>query len=244
MANKRITWIDDARTLTMLLVIIGHCTYYKLLTPYGGINYFDGVAPTEYSLTWKVLGMAVSFIYTFHMPLFMMLSGACFSLSIKNTKGIGTLVKGKAKRLLVPFLCTTLLIVIPIKYLSGYYAESVDLLKDMVLGQLLVMGNTHLWFVFSLFWVFLMFYALYRLGAMTKWWLLPLLVIVSITANYAYSEGIEFTGIILGLKHLVYFAIGFKFLTWFDTLKWGGKADTQHRVLYQHVPFMEQNRYA
>lgn len=41
---KHIAWIDHARTLTMLLVIIGHCTYTKLITQYGGIDYFDDVS--------------------------------------------------------------------------------------------------------------------------------------------------------------------------------------------------------
>lgn len=50
MQNKHILWIDDARTLTMLLVIIGHCTYTNLMTPYGGIDYFSDISPTDYSV--------------------------------------------------------------------------------------------------------------------------------------------------------------------------------------------------
>ncbi len=223
MENKRIIWIDDCKTLTMLLVIIGHCTYYKLVTPYGGINYFDGVDTVDYSFTWTMLAAMVRFIYTFHMPLFMMLGGACFSLSLMKYTSLGMLVKVKAKRLLIPFLYTTILLVLPLKYIGGYYMDSIDVFKDMILGQLLVMGNTHLWFVFSLFWIFLIYYILHHIGVTCKRWFFPILILVSITANYAASRGIELLGVVAALKHLLYFAVGFKCLPWLDSIKWGGK---------------------
>jgi len=40
MQSKHVLWIDDARTLIVLLVIIGHSTYTNLMTRYGGISYF------------------------------------------------------------------------------------------------------------------------------------------------------------------------------------------------------------
>ena len=40
MQSKHVLWIDDARTLIVLLVIIGHSTYTNLMTRYVGISYF------------------------------------------------------------------------------------------------------------------------------------------------------------------------------------------------------------
>ena len=183
MQNKHILWIDDARTLTMLLVIIGHCTYTNLMTPYGGISYFSNISSEEYSFGEKLLITMVSFIYTFHMPLFMMLSGACFSLTIHKVAGLKAFVSNKARRLLVPFLFTTLLLSVPLKYMSGYYSESANVLEDIVLGQFLLMGNSHLWFVASLFWIFLMYYGLHQKHLTDKRWFLHSLVGVYIVAT-------------------------------------------------------------
>lgn len=221
--NRHIGWIDDARTLTMLLVIIGHCTYLNIMTPYGGISYFKNVPSTEYSILWKLLTAMVTFIYTFHMPLFMMLSGACFSLTLKKVSGMLPLLKNKGKRLLIPFLFTALLVSIPLKYVSGYYAHSANVLHDIVLGQLLLMGNSHLWFVFSLFWIFLLYYGLYKLKVTTRWFFMPVLVCLSLSASIMGNKGIEFMGIIAAFKHLFYFAFGLKYLYRIDTWKWGGQ---------------------
>lgn len=232
MQNKHVLWIDDARTLTMLLVIIGHCTYTNLMTHYGGISYFSNVSPEEYSFGEKLLTTMVSFIYTFHMPLFMMLSGACFSLTIHKVAGLKAFVSNKAKRLLVPFLFTTLLLSVPLKYMSGYYAESANVLEDIVLGQFLLMGNSHLWFVASLFWIFLMYYGLHQKHLTDKRWFLPSLVGVSIVATYFTNKGIEFLGILAAFKHLVYFAFGFKHLRKLDATMWGGKSLLLNIVVY------------
>lgn len=221
MQNKHILWIDDARTLTMLLVIIGHCTYTNLMTPYGGVDYFSDISPTDYSFGEKLLNTMVGFIYTFHMPLFMMLSGACFSLTIHKVAGLKAFVGNKVRRLLVPFLFTTLLLSVPLKYMSGYYSESVNVLEDIVLGQFLLMGNSHLWFVASLFWIFLMYYGLHQKHLTDKRWFLPSLVGVSIVATYFTNKGIEFLGILAAFKHLVYFAFGFKHLRKLDATMWG-----------------------
>lgn len=222
MQNKHILWIDDARTLTMLLVIIGHCTYTRLMTPYGGINYFSDMPSDEYSISWKLLGVLVSFIYTFHMPLFMMLSGACFRLTIDRVTGMRAFVEKKAKRLLLPFVLTTLLLSVPLKYLGGYYSQSSNILQDIIFGQFLLMGNSHLWFVVSLFWIFVIYYSLHSIHLTEKRWFLPSLVCVSIVATYIANKGFEFAGICLAFKHLVYFALGFKYLRRMDTVHWGG----------------------
>ena len=221
MQNKHILWIDDARTLTMLLVIIGHCTYITLMTPYGGICYLSSISPKEYSFGWKLLSTIVGFIYTFHMPLFMMLSGVCFNLTIHKVTDVKTFVRNKARRLLIPFLFTTLLLSVPLKYMSGYYSESANVLKDIVLGQFLLMGNSHLWFVVSLFWIFLIYYGSCKIHVIDKRWFLPSLVCVSIVAAYFVNKGIEFLGIFAAFKHLVYFALGFKYLRKFDATMWG-----------------------
>lgn len=74
--NKRIEYIDNARGIAMLLVILGHCT--------------QGV---EYTLN--------HFICSFHMPLFFFLSGI-FAKSAKDIKCVMGGVKLKAQSILIP----------------------------------------------------------------------------------------------------------------------------------------------
>ena len=36
---KRIEWLDTSRVIAMLLVLIGHCSYYTINSDFGGIDY-------------------------------------------------------------------------------------------------------------------------------------------------------------------------------------------------------------
>ena len=73
---KRIEWIDFARGIGMLLVILGHC---RIPNPY-----------------WKA-------IYMFHLPLFFMVSGCIYSPK-KNSIPFIQFVKQNAKKYLLPYL--------------------------------------------------------------------------------------------------------------------------------------------
>lgn len=72
--NGRILWIDVARGIAILLVVLGHCI--------GNLN-----------------DPGNRFILAFHMPLFFFLSGMCISENVIPAKNY--LVK-KVKNLLVP----------------------------------------------------------------------------------------------------------------------------------------------
>lgn len=115
----RIGWIDMLKCFTMVLVIIGHCTYFGIQSPYGGIDYDSGdcISPV-----YKLLCFAVQFIYSFHMPLFMFASGMCFCLVNGKSVSFGSFARKKAKRLLVPFVLTTTFISVPLKYIAGYWS--------------------------------------------------------------------------------------------------------------------------
>lgn len=72
-ANERIDWLDSLKGFTMLLVIIGHC-----LAGYISAGMFkDSFSIIKY-IHW--------FIYSFHMPLFFVLSGYAFSISMTYKK--------------------------------------------------------------------------------------------------------------------------------------------------------------
>ena len=154
----------------MILVVVGHCTYYKIVTRYGGIDYdsamqLAGVADTY---AHRFTSHISTIIYTFHMPLFMAISGAVFELGLRRGKYTAAceFLRNKIRRLLVPFLAVTVIYSSPLKYLSGYWDGSSSLFTDIFIGQILVQGNTHLWFLAALFCEFILFWLLVFRGSL------------------------------------------------------------------------------
>ena len=62
--------------------MIGHATYYDIITTFGGIHY--GMVMTELGIQdtcfHKLASELTDFIYTFHMPVFIALSGSLFAI--------------------------------------------------------------------------------------------------------------------------------------------------------------------
>lgn len=69
---KRMSWIDAAKGITIVLVVIGHV----------GSSYHSA----GLFLTSNLFCFSHDFVYSFHMPVFMLLSGLLFSYSNVNNK--------------------------------------------------------------------------------------------------------------------------------------------------------------
>ena len=91
------------RNLLVILVVVGHATYYDIITPFGGIHY--GTVMTELGIQdtcfHQLSCELTNFIYTFHMTIFIALSGSLFAIGKKLN--VSAFIKKKAKRLLIPF---------------------------------------------------------------------------------------------------------------------------------------------
>lgn len=151
---KKIKIYQYLRGVVILLVLLGHSLYMAAGSKYGGFSYFDLIQGDEAMKANNALQLFVDMIYGFHMPLFMMISGAVYMYTrkeINTIKEVGSFILKKAKRLLIPFVLVTILWQIPLKYISGYFTNGI---KDAILGQLLLFGNSHLWFLVVLFIIF------------------------------------------------------------------------------------------
>lgn len=133
MSSKRYSEIDIARGIGILLVVLGH-----------------SLKQTEMDTT----GIRVldCLIYSFHMPLFFVLSGFV-SVRVMRMKDIGErleYIKGRAVRLLVPYFAIGL-IYIPVKLKLADYAvkpfTAADIAKILI-GQ---NPDVSLWFLYVLF---------------------------------------------------------------------------------------------
>ncbi len=212
---KSIKEYDIIRVIAVILVVIGHCTYYKISSNYGGINYIlDTKSMSDIGkLIFKSLNLLTTVLYSFHMPLFFALSGALFKNSLNNNKykNFRELIVKKSQRLLVPFLIVAIIYSVPIKYISGYYNGSQNVIKNIFIGQILLQGNTHLWFLPTLFCIFCISY-IYKyilrneLEKLNK--LIIFLILISLNI---LSASIKIVLVKNVLFYLIYFYIGYCF---------------------------------
>lgn len=162
-SSRRIDWIDYARVISIILIIIAHSHYLSIRTTFGGI-------PAQQSdILFSAIGSSPYFHYankiiyeilsTFRLPLLFLISGIVYSLSRKK-RTIAELTRIKFKRLIIPFIFSTLFLSVPIKYLCGYFDKSQNLIYDIVCGHILLMSNSHLWFLITLFVIFIIYHTI------------------------------------------------------------------------------------
>lgn len=141
--NNRIIVFDFLKLIAIWLVLYGHCEQHLI-----------DIDRSE--------NLIYSFIYTFHMPLFMMVSGYFALSSLKMP--FKDFVAKKARGLLLPVL--TFSTVITCLYYYGIYRFKVDLFAFALLW--LEQLNTWLWFLKSLFFCFLIYYTLGKSHSVIK----------------------------------------------------------------------------
>ena len=130
---KRLATLDIARIVCIILVVIGH--------------YDPSDAPVHYSNMLRV-------IYTFHIPVFLFISGYLYIITRKEETFTGFISK-KIKRLAIPYFATSA-IVITIKLLTQDTARvdhPVTILSYLRMFYLPEAGY-FLWFIIALFVMF------------------------------------------------------------------------------------------
>lgn len=129
MEKERLQHIDIAKGLCILLVVVGHILQYN----------FSGTGSSS----------AFNFIYSFHMPLFMLLSGYVATLSTRKIDfqiGFG-FVKRKFYSLAIPFFVWGLFItpfIIRQENLADFFSIAKRLVTD---------PNSGAWFIIVLFFI-------------------------------------------------------------------------------------------
>ncbi len=131
MRNARLDWLDTAKGLAIVLVVIGHVTS----------NYVTDksadVATVFHSLHW--------FIYSFHMPLFFMISGYLFRSSLK--KDIETTAVNKLIAYGIPYAAFSFLYWV-VKAAAGELVHNGVGIKDILLIPLFPLS--FLWYLYAL----------------------------------------------------------------------------------------------
>lgn len=205
--------LDLVRIVATILVVFGHSAYYQVVTRYGGVNY--DIIMAQYHVMDSAfhhnLLPWVQLVYTFHMALFLILSGMIFALEMSRGKypRFLPLARKKAGVLLVPFVLVTFLWNVPLKMLSGYFG-STSALTDIINGQFLMNGNTHLWYLPTLFCLICIAWAAERIlpgHAFLK--ILAALTLQLLQRNVIYIPH-EQALMYLVIDNLLWFTIGFQ----------------------------------
>ncbi len=173
--------ITIAKGIGILLVVLGHA-----LKQTGGSN---------------VPGNAlISIIYSFHMPLFFVLSGFVSVKILQYSKMTEYInyIKSRAARLLIPYFVMGILYM-PLKYFMNRFAINP---YDFSQSWKLILGdnpNTTMWFLYTLFWVSVIALILLRRSV-----LLPMLIISAILSCTAFIFNWSFRI----PKYLFFFILG------------------------------------
>ena len=135
--ENRLAWIDIAKGVGILLVVIGHCIP-------------DAASPSGISVpVYKIMHQV---IYSFHMPLFFFLAGYLTYKETYDWRGIGTFIKKRFNRLLVPYFIVGI-IYLPFKLVLSKFANTP---YDMTNLWKIIIGinpDGELWFLYSLFFI-------------------------------------------------------------------------------------------
>ncbi len=142
---NRFDWIDYAKGLGIILVVYGHVIR--------GLNESKIISE-------KLYYYSDTFVYSFHMPLFFILSGFLFQSSFFK-RGIKSFFSNKVQTLLYPFVIWSV-IQISIEYIMSSYTNRG--INSSKLFTWIVYPHAQFWFLHALFFINLINISLFSLS--------------------------------------------------------------------------------
>ena len=174
--SKRLFHIEILQAFGILCVFLGHA----LRIYHDGGWYFH---KTQTILAFDIID---KFIYSFHMPLFMFLSGFLFYLNKDKIQNAWEYVLKRVKRLLLPFYLAGFLYVLPMICFINPLDKSVGFYYT----SFLTLDYTwHLWFLIDLF-ILTLFFVLYyfKFNKINKYVVLAVLIGINLLATIGPSS--------------------------------------------------------
>lgn len=178
MKENRDSTFDIMKGFLIILVVIGH----SIQTAYRSTDMNCWYNPV------------FNVIYTFHMPLFLFLSGIFFRKSLKY--GFVDLLEKKAKRLLLPVLFYSSLLIFISVIINGGHSISL---------KFIYIQFTYYWFLICLFVISLFYYFFYKANNFIK----GILIIAYLGGVFLYDY---LPGVVLKdcqlIRHILIFGFG------------------------------------
>lgn len=165
----RLLYIDNLRGLAILLVVFGHIIQYVICP-----DSFDN-------------NHLFRFIYSFHMPLFFIISGLTVSIEAVTKEVAIQKIKRRLIQLLCPFV--------------AWYVITKLLLGELPSYELFIYPDSGLWFLWALFWCAFNFYLSMMISHYTQ---LPPVFILLITFLVLFLFAVFVSGL-FGMGMISYY---------------------------------------
>ncbi len=190
----------------ILLVVLGHVVFM-----YSPLSIITPKIPST------TLNVVKDIIYSFHMPMFFFASGCIFSYQLEIKKkplSFIQLFKNKTKRLIIPYCIFGLLMVYPTMTLLGFRNPTHYLID----GFILALDPRHLWFVITLFFIFLLFFSLRKICTKLQIpiWITSIIALLI----YCFSINIPYFQIRNVEEYFIWFALGYLFTIYKSAFKY------------------------
>lgn len=198
MDNKRLEYVDIAKGVMILLVIVGHIVD----------NYIGG----------EVHDKIFTFIYSFHMCVFFLLSGFVMGVTQQKlqAQSFTKLLWNKCQTLFIPFVIWSLFV---FRYIDPIITTPLNLLA---IKNLFIHSDYGVWFFLSLFVIQIVCYPIFRFKS--RWaWTIPIGIVLtgSIVLSYYGNESLIF--IYCDPYHYLGFIMGYIF---YRHQEWVFRSDT------------------
>ena len=206
--NSKSTHFDVLKVITTVLVVFAHAS-----------RMYTGEGVVTPSLESPVLNYITKFIYAFHMPLFIGISGMVYGYCVDDLGKYNNTIDfllNKGKRLLIPYLVFGLAYVAPVMVFFHFTDSSY--IKYCIGGLFFVQNSRHLWYIIVLFEIFFVCAFLRKL-LLKKNLILEILVIILLFGISFFSG--HLTGkfaIATFANYLIYFYLGFLFNRYYDRI--------------------------
>lgn len=216
--TKRIYWIDLAKIIAMIFVMLAHTIAYS-----------------------QHLEFLYKYINSFHIPLFFLISGLTFNINHYNQ--YKSFLKKKIKTLIVPYIFWAVIFLIPYILLGNVVSNSLQIGEQnnsakQIIGIIYGNGhddylkqNTPLWFLPCLFVTENIFYFIEKIKCNKKYYITMLVAAILGGLDYYLSPIILPWGIDIAIVMLVFFSMG-KII--FNHIKENEKVKTNKKI-YQLI---------
>lgn len=193
----RLEWPDVARGVGIVLVVAGHSL--------GGMRSSGQITPMS------PLDLAFSAIYTFHMPLFFILSG--MFVTDRLAKPAANFVAATLTRIALPYLVWSVIQLAVIAAL-GSIVNAPQIASPMLFVSVLWSPPSQYWFLFVLFW-----FQLAALGFARAWTLNGMVAAAAVAR--ILPEVVELPAIVdAGARYWIFFALATRFA--YELRDWKG----------------------
>ena len=205
------TKIGNIRAIAIILVVLGHSII--MYTNWGLIH-------TERSIPYIMY--LKRFINILEMPVFMSVGGYVFYYSMKKKKKFTEFAVNKIQRVLIPFILVGTLWVTPLRMFVHVKGWSNTFFGNVINNIILMKSTGHLWYLVSLFLIFIVMYWVLKVGEhFQRQGLFDLLMIfgflyISMSAKDGYILQSEYAPIQRFFYYLFWFYLGYLLNKYFE----------------------------